>query len=411
MDEGILLPAKSPVTAWPFRPTPLPDEILSSYLCRVACGHGMKPITFLSCVLGSRQNLLGQDIDSHAPERVTATIAAGAAVSEEAVRAMTIEALTGRLTASYPVNGRKTWVLPLNVVANDRRRPGLQYCPACLATDEAPYLRRTWRLAFATTCTMHAVELEERCPACAAVLQPHRSPSLQHCYRCGTGLAGEGTPADPAQVEWQTWLERTLRDGWCTMGDDYVWSHAAFAIARQVAALLVRGPHASAMRAAVAAINGGDPEGYGERSRREPFEYFGIAERRRLFDLVRRVMAGWPENLVQACSAAGMRRSHVIKDMPDPPFALDKILRERLCSDFYRAHPDEVAAAAAWLRQTRGKATYGALKAICGESRRAIYQNMDYLRHPSKPSHYNQTSDTVQGNEAPHSRKRVKNKT
>ena len=83
---------------------------------------------------------------------------------------------------------------------------------------------------------------------------------------------------------------------------------------------------------------------------------------------------------------AGIRRSHAIKDMAFVPFAYESELRAYLDATPYYATEGEVAAAAAWLRRTKGAAYYRDLKALCGESRKAIYRHMDYQRKQSKPS-------------------------
>ena len=371
---------------WPFRPKPQPDELLSSYLCRIAAGMQLKPITMLTVMFGSDRTFLGQDIDNFAPEHVVTAISQGVGMEREAVEATTLRSFEGWLVESYSVKGRKTWILPTVAKSNHRRRHGLQFCPACLASDRRPYLRRTWRLAYATTCTAHGCDLLDGCPACGAVLHPHRSPSIRHCHACGTSLAGAATPADLNLVEWQRSLEEVLATGATSLNGDIVWSPAFFAIVRQIGALLVNGPRAEPLRAATTSALGGDPSAFAKSLRRQPIEYLDIDARRRLFDLVRRLMEDWPARFVTACREAGVFRSHVVKDMDVVPFAFERVLREHLDATPYQATDGEVAAAADWLRRTEGVATYKALKALCGESRVALYKHMDYVRRPSTPS-------------------------
>lgn len=71
---------------------------------------------------------------------------------------------------------------------------------------------------------------------------------------------------------------------------------------------------------------------------------------------------------------------HAIKDMAETPFALDQVLRTHLDGTRYKPTPEEVAAAARWLRRTKGYASYPDLKAPCGESRLALYTYMGYHR-------------------------------
>jgi hypothetical protein len=349
----------------------------------------LKPITFLNAVWGSRQSLLNQDLDNLAPKRVVDLLAQAVGVDSQSILGTTLSEFDGRLTASYNARGRKTWILPTTIKSNDRRRPGLQFCPACLGTDDHPYFRRAWRLAFATTCTRHGRVLHDHCPSCGETLQPHRAPGLCFCFRCGADLREAfQILADPKEIAWQVELETNLSRGWAFLQGEPLYSHLYFAIIRQVAALLVNGARSERFRKATACLIGGDPSGYDKPTPRQPIEYLRLDERRRLFDLVSRLMEDFPTRLVAACSEAGIFRSDAMRDMPDPPFLYDQALRAHLDRTPYHASDGEVAAAAAWLRRTTGRASYADLKALCGESRVALYRHMDYLRRQSRPSRY-----------------------
>ncbi len=47
---------------------PLPDELLSSWLVRIAHGHGMKLQTFCAVIFGREKSIWNRDIDKLAPE-------------------------------------------------------------------------------------------------------------------------------------------------------------------------------------------------------------------------------------------------------------------------------------------------------------------------------------------------------
>lgn len=343
----------------------------------------LRPITFLNIIFGSAKNLLAQDLDNYAPTRVVERIALGTMRSPDTISGCTFEGYAGTLVAALNLKGRNPWLLPTTINNNRRRRRGLQYCPGCLSSDDKPYYRRRWRLAFVTSCTTHGQLLRDQCPHCQSPVHQHAAASARHCFKCGNSLC-EPSPvvAQHDHLAWQQMLEATLERGWMPLGDDYVRSHVGFAIVRQIAALLINGRHAEALRGAVAKAWGGDPEPYPKPTARQPFEYLVVAQRHRLFDMVQRLMRGWPHQFVHACLQAGMHRSHAIKDMREPPFAYESVMRAYLDATPYYASESEVAAAAAWLRLTTGRATYRELRAICGESRAAIYAHMDYERIP-----------------------------
>jgi hypothetical protein len=387
----MLLPARPRVTVrpWPYQPRPLPDELLSSYLVRLALGMDLKPITFLNTVWGSARNLLAQDLDNFVPERVAARIEAGAGIDADSLQTMVLSSYAGTLLTSHNPRGRNPWLLPISVDNNRRHRHGLQFCPICLASDATPYFRKRWRVAFVASCTIHGTLLRDRCAACQAPVHQHSAASPGNCSACGAALCvPTASVARYEHIQWQAALEAGLDRGWIMLGGEPTRAHVVFAIVRQVAALLVNGNRAGRLRDETARAWGGDPSPYAKPTARQPIEYLDLPERHRLFDMVERLMRGWPHRFVHACHEADLHRSHAIKDMTDPPFAYEKVMRAYMDRTPYYPSEGEVAAAAAWLRRTRGRATYRDLKSICGESRSAIYRHMDYERRQAVPSRW-----------------------
>lgn len=387
----ILLPARpaKAIRPWPYQPRPLPDELLSSYMVRLALGMDLKPITFLNTVWGSSRNLLAQDLDNFVPHRVVSRIETGARIDADAVHGMTLASYVGTLLANHNPRGRNPWLLPITIDNNRRRRHGLQYCPICLGTDPVPHFRRRWRVAFVTSCTTHGAMLRDRCPNCDEPVHQHAAASPRHCAACGGDLWVPTTVvARHDHLGWQAALENGLNSGWLMLGGEPTRAHVVFAIVRQVAAVLVNGRRADRLRLETARAWGGDPTPYAKPTARQPIEYLDVTERHRLFDMTSRLMQGWPHRFVHACQEAGLHRSHAIKDMADPPFAYETVMRTYMDHAPYHASEPEVAAAAAWLRRTQGRATYRDLKRICGESRAAIYRHMDYERRQAAPSRW-----------------------
>lgn len=59
---------------WPIRYKPLPDELLSSWLVRLAHGHGLKVQTFCNLIFGNKLQVWNRDIDRLAPEWLIAEL-------------------------------------------------------------------------------------------------------------------------------------------------------------------------------------------------------------------------------------------------------------------------------------------------------------------------------------------------
>jgi hypothetical protein len=82
-------------------------------------------------------------------------------------------------------------LLPLRHVASRKAATWLQFCPACLAGDEAPYFRRRWRWATRISCFEHGCGLRDRCPHCGdgiAAFAPRDLIAQHVCCRCGDDL-------------------------------------------------------------------------------------------------------------------------------------------------------------------------------------------------------------------------------
>ena len=164
---------------WPVSVDPLPDELLSSWLHRLALANGIAPRSFAG-VLGLDDRMWSPRLDLRLPRHIAGLLADQTGVPQEVVGSMTMSGC-----AMAPL------LLLLRDSAHRNRSTWMQYCPLCLATDEAPYFRRQWRLASRVSCFAHGCGLRDRCPACHAGVATFDQGELvpQHfCARCGFDL-------------------------------------------------------------------------------------------------------------------------------------------------------------------------------------------------------------------------------
>ncbi|WP_312887747.1 TniQ family protein [Mesorhizobium caraganae] len=158
---------------------PQPDELLSSWLHRLAIANGIAPRLFAN-VLGLGDGMWSPRLDLRLPRDVAALLCHQSGVPQEAISGM---AMTG--PALSPL------LLPLRENARRNRSTWMQYCPQCLAGDEAPYFRRQWRLASRISCFLHGCGLRDRCPACRSGIASFDQTELmpqQFCARCAFDL-------------------------------------------------------------------------------------------------------------------------------------------------------------------------------------------------------------------------------
>ncbi len=159
---------------WPAHPQPLPDELLSSWIVRIAEANGVKLQTMTHLLFGLYNLPWNHDIDRLAPKWFLKGICAHAGSSYWDAYRMTLAGYRTRLYRYRKDSGQLRWILPVRINSTKRDGFGMQYCPACLAMDKEPYFRRKWRVAFHAFCPMHKIMLHDCCPACGAAVTFYR---------------------------------------------------------------------------------------------------------------------------------------------------------------------------------------------------------------------------------------------
>lgn len=179
---------RSEPVPWSRRVEPVDDELLSSYLIRIAVEHCADPYRFCMHTLGDMP-VWNRDIDRTASSQVRSRVAELSHRSLEEVDRMTLAPWELQLRGSVPDSRwtTGTWINSIGVYHRLRKAHGLQVCMACL-NESAAYLR-IWRLSFVTVCPRHLCLLIDACPTCGAPIVPHRQPALAfNCHQCYGGL-------------------------------------------------------------------------------------------------------------------------------------------------------------------------------------------------------------------------------
>lgn len=178
---------------WPAHPKPLPDELLSSWIVRIAEANGVKLETMTHLLFGLYLLPWNRDIDRLAPTWLLQGICAHTGTRYWDARRMTLAGYRTRLFPYRKDSGQLRWILPVKINSTKRNGYGMQYCPACLAMDKNPYFRRKWRVAFHTFCPEHRIMLHDCCPACGAAVTFYRrdfgrgideAGAICLCYQC-----------------------------------------------------------------------------------------------------------------------------------------------------------------------------------------------------------------------------------
>ncbi|MCE6078440.1 hypothetical protein GOZ89_23275 [Agrobacterium vitis] len=169
---------------WPITVTPQRDELLSSWLHRLAYANGVPGRAFAR-VLGLTPEMWSARLDLKRSITLADQLRQYADITPEQLAAMTM-----------PAGLPKQLFLPLRKFHRRSGSTWLQFCPRCLATDTHPYFRREWRLATRLTCDKHNSRLRDRCTACnQPVAAFNQSALVPHhfCTRCGYDLRRAST--------------------------------------------------------------------------------------------------------------------------------------------------------------------------------------------------------------------------
>src|SRR6202165_5026101 len=220
---------------------PKPDEILLSWLVRLAWANGLKVESFAHA-LTSGSLLLRTDIDRTLPAALAEKLSCLTGLQAETIIGMTLAGYSGYLFEVLPKNGQARWIMPIGKFGFKRRLFGQQFCRQCLREDRAPYFRKHWRLASSVICVQHSSYLHDRCPKCKSAVSFHeadfgRSPppreAMAYCVRCGFDLRlasrkRNRPEPDAESIELQRNLDEILCTGWASVGTGTVYSNLFF---------------------------------------------------------------------------------------------------------------------------------------------------------------------------------------
>lgn len=172
----------------------LPDELLSSWLVRLARANGFDPLA-LTEFIWPKWRVWIRDIDRGVDPERERQASAFLGVPVALWQSATLREIAFQVGGGLPARpGVWPWILAIGA-RNRRRSGGLQYCSKCLATDPIPYFRLYWRLSWHTACERHSIFLRDSCPSCGSPLEPHRlglgCDHLARCVRCAADFTTE----------------------------------------------------------------------------------------------------------------------------------------------------------------------------------------------------------------------------
>lgn len=344
---------------WPL-PVPLPrleGEALSSYVVRLADVHGQSTQAFGFWLLGRGRSIFGEDIDRGAWPVLVERLAYSTCQPVANVYGGTCKVFDSHLWESVPANGPARWILPIVKCGTHRKGFGQQYCPECLASDERPFLRLGWRLAFHVWCPVHRHLLRDRCAACDEPVTPHRyrtgtrrpigQSGITHCSRCDRDRRLD-TPSDdmafdPAGFALQEQMIDALRTGYAVIDGRPVFAQSFFAGTAMLWSLLDDDPKSARLWSLL-----GEPEAPHAtpgRFRYGSFEKRSVSRRAKLLRGCAQLLEGGEAAMIGRLEGAGANASTVFRyigHLRMVPFWLWEPVHTRLDRSMYVPSEPEV---------------------------------------------------------------------
>lgn len=300
---------------------------MSSWLVRLAHGHGLKVQTFCSLIFGNRLQIWNRDIDRHAPEWLLNELSEKTGTDIAVARGTTVRSYEGTLFGRFKPSGSLPWILVLKLYHRTFEGYGFQFCPHCLSEDAQPYFRRSWRVAISTSCDRHQRQLLDRCPECGSGIAFHRRDMgkgangvgelLSDCHHCGFDLRIAQTVVAPRYNEDGMYWLQSLRAELEERNDQNTCLER-LAVMRQLTKLLTSTSTKVVLHSHVCEAVGVEEPSL-TKGEKILFESRSLLERHHLLQLAAWLMVDLESRLRGAWSARSLRYNHMKKDFDDAP--------------------------------------------------------------------------------------------
>jgi len=340
----------------PARRRPFPDELVTSWLTRLARANALKVQEILTLANeGRRHNLLNHDLDASLPTHVVTGMARLCAIPADEIIGLTLDAKADRLI-SFEISktGTRRWTLP---VTRRNRKPTsnwIQLCIECLRQDDIPYLRQHWRYAFMTICPTHGCLLIDACPCCGMVFDFAASDAdlertrgilpitvCGHCYRDVRTSDYVAQIADKRTHRYQRALLKATRRGWTRIrSHGWVYSQQVLDVLHRLLRLVRT---SEGLQRLLKDCNGESSSAdAGCRMPSGRFETWSLNDRHRAMQWVSTLLRRWPETFVTRCLRLHVYSYALLGHRGVAPYWFVSVVRTRLYRPWYAPSKEEV---------------------------------------------------------------------
>ncbi len=332
---------------WPVHTKPFYDELLSSWIARIAMSHGIKLHTF-SSMLWPKINLLNSDIDRRNNSALFRVLSEKTNTLSAGVHNTSLISYEGKVFDELNQYGLSSWILPQGIYHREHLLNGLQYCPLCLKEDYEAYFRKSWRLSFVTVCHKHKCLLLDRCQQCGASVNYIRCSvrkdrtmldSITRCHICKKHLFEKTNDTWILNEDFMLFSEQLLiasETGWFEYGNFKMYS-ILFFHALKLLVKLVRSKRVWSKSYRFLKRRNMDI--------REPgsmFDFLDTGERFEIMKFAYWLIDKWPVNFIYYCYTNGILSSDLLRDMKYVPYWYWSIVNEHFYRPDYKVTKEEI---------------------------------------------------------------------
>lgn len=150
---------------------PYKDELLSSWIYRLAIEHKIKPQSFTSYYLNN-SHFWTRDVDKFLPVEILKNISKITGLNIEKISELQLNSFSNKLFENKLLTSYTVGLTNLGIYHRNRKLYGLLACPSCL--EKKQYFKKQWRLLTSIVCTECRCHLIDKCTNCQAPIIFHR---------------------------------------------------------------------------------------------------------------------------------------------------------------------------------------------------------------------------------------------
>jgi hypothetical protein len=326
---------------------PFPDELLSSWMARMAYQHGLTTKEMCTYIWPSYSG--NPDIDRIISDANLNILAEKTNCTFAEVNATTMAFYKHVLFAQKNLlYAPEQWIIPSKRIGSKsgymQHSSGLMFCPKCLESE--PYFKKQWRLAISFACTKCGYYLIESCPHCHKgnsfidVRQPnfaHQSvyEHMVYCHHCGKDVTDCEPEIAPVRVvKTQQLLFEIMEHG---LNEKVIYTESYFKVLHHIALLLLIDKQTDRNIKKLAEhvyrennVSHSDLRPYVATIIRD----LPVKKRSVVIMLAHWMLQEWPHRFIDLCLAHNIKKSTLLSDFPNAPYWFWEAVRHGLEPSF-----------------------------------------------------------------------------